>query len=147
MGRYLYLFFLIFLWSMKLIGTVVYVNQDRRYALGFLIFIKQDVGCSESKAGSTLCKFKRFYCIYEYLGLLSGTEWVEQKQSHLLLISQVIFKSCKLIPVMIGSMIILGKKYTFPEVVACVFMSLGLIWFTLADSTIQPNFSVTGMQS
>lgn len=59
--------------------------------------------------------------------------------------TQVIFKSCKLIPVMIGSMIILGKKYTFPEVVACVFMSLGLIWFTLADSTIQPNFSVTGV--
>lgn len=59
--------------------------------------------------------------------------------------TQVIFKSCKLIPVMIGSVLILGKRYSFAEVVACVCMSAGLIWFTLADSTIQPTFSITGV--
>lgn len=57
---------------------------------------------------------------------------------------QVIFKSCKLIPVMIGSVLILGKRYSVMEVFACVCMSVGLIWFTLADSNIQPQFSVTG---
>ncbi|KAG7177078.1 Adenosine 3'-phospho 5'-phosphosulfate transporter 2-like [Homarus americanus] len=59
--------------------------------------------------------------------------------------TQVIFKSCKLIPVMIGSMLILGKRYSFAEVVACLCMSLGLIWFTLADTTVQPNFSITAL--
>ncbi|XP_071551605.1 adenosine 3'-phospho 5'-phosphosulfate transporter 2 isoform X2 [Panulirus ornatus] len=59
--------------------------------------------------------------------------------------TQVIFKSCKLIPVMIGSVLILGKRYSFAEVVACLCMSMGLIWFTLADSTVQPNFSFTGV--
>lgn len=59
--------------------------------------------------------------------------------------TQVIFKSCKLIPVMIGSILILGKQYTFPEVVACLCMCTGLIWFTLADSTVQPSFSITGV--
>ena len=57
---------------------------------------------------------------------------------------QVIFKSCKLIPVMIGSVIILGKRYSFAEVLACICMCVGLIWFTLADSTVQPKFSATG---
>ncbi|CAL4158921.1 unnamed protein product [Meganyctiphanes norvegica] len=59
--------------------------------------------------------------------------------------TQVIFKSCKLIPVMIGSIIILGKRYSFAEVCACLCMSIGLIWFTLADSTVQPSFSITGI--
>ncbi|XP_064117199.1 adenosine 3'-phospho 5'-phosphosulfate transporter 2-like [Macrobrachium nipponense] len=57
--------------------------------------------------------------------------------------TQVIFKSCKLIPVMIGSVIILGKSYNFLEVLACLCMCIGLTWFTLADSTIQPSFSAT----
>lgn len=59
--------------------------------------------------------------------------------------TQVIFKSCKLIPVMIGSIIILGKRYSFAEVCACLSMSIGLIWFTLADSTVQPSFEITGI--
>ncbi|KAK7025594.1 hypothetical protein SK128_025353, partial [Halocaridina rubra] len=59
--------------------------------------------------------------------------------------TQVIFKSCKLIPVMIGSVLILGKRYSFPEVIACLCMCSGLIWFTLADSTVQPSFSLTGI--
>ncbi|KAK8377400.1 hypothetical protein O3P69_013791 [Scylla paramamosain] len=59
--------------------------------------------------------------------------------------TQVIFKSCKLIPVMIGSVLILGKRYSFAEVLACICMSVGLIWFTLADSTVQPTFSITGV--
>nr|XP_053635263.1 adenosine 3'-phospho 5'-phosphosulfate transporter 2-like [Cherax quadricarinatus]XP_053635264.1 adenosine 3'-phospho 5'-phosphosulfate transporter 2-like [Cherax quadricarinatus] len=59
--------------------------------------------------------------------------------------TQVIFKSCKLIPVMIGSILILGKRYSILEVVACLCMSSGLIWFTLADSTLQPDFSFTGV--
>ena len=38
-----------------------------------------------------------------------------------------------------------GKKYTLLDGVALVCMSVGLILFTLADSTVQPNFDQTGM--
>lgn len=59
--------------------------------------------------------------------------------------TQVIFKCCKLIPVMIGGIFIQGKRYNSADVGAAMCMSVGLIWFTLADSTIAPNFNVTGV--
>ncbi|XP_074981482.1 adenosine 3'-phospho 5'-phosphosulfate transporter 2 isoform X2 [Caretta caretta] len=59
--------------------------------------------------------------------------------------TQVIFKCCKLIPVMIGGVFIQGKRYNIADVSAAMCMSLGLIWFTLADSTIAPNFNLTGV--
>lgn len=40
-----------------------------------------------------------------------------------------------------------GKRYNFADVSAAVCMSLGLIWFTLADSKVAPNFNVTGENS
>ncbi|XP_012609135.1 adenosine 3'-phospho 5'-phosphosulfate transporter 2 isoform X2 [Microcebus murinus] len=57
--------------------------------------------------------------------------------------TQVIFKCCKLIPVMLGGVFIQGKRYNIVDVSAAVCMSLGLVWFTLADSTIAPNFNLT----
>ena len=54
------------------------------------------------------------------------------------------FKSCKLIPVMIGSMIIVGKRYSLYDVLACLCMTMGLIFFTLADSQVQPEFDPLG---
>ncbi|KAM3960761.1 adenosine 3'-phospho 5'-phosphosulfate transporter 2 [Aphomia sociella] len=59
--------------------------------------------------------------------------------------TQLIFKSCKLIPVMIGSIIILGKRYGFLDYVAAVIMCVGLTMFTLADSKTSPNFDVIGV--
>ncbi|XP_053570706.1 adenosine 3'-phospho 5'-phosphosulfate transporter 2 isoform X2 [Bombina bombina] len=59
--------------------------------------------------------------------------------------TQVIFKCCKLIPVMIGGVFIQGKRYNIADVSAAVCMSIGLIWFTLADSTVAPNFNLTGV--
>uniref|UniRef100_A0AAX7VYQ9 Adenosine 3'-phospho 5'-phosphosulfate transporter 2 n=1 Tax=Astatotilapia calliptera TaxID=8154 RepID=A0AAX7VYQ9_ASTCA len=59
--------------------------------------------------------------------------------------TQVIFKCCKLIPVMIGGVFIQGKRYNVADVSAALCMSLGLIWFTLADSKVAPNFNVTGI--
>ncbi|XP_060045170.1 adenosine 3'-phospho 5'-phosphosulfate transporter 2 isoform X2 [Erinaceus europaeus] len=58
--------------------------------------------------------------------------------------TQVIFKCCKLIPVMLGGVFIQGKRYNIADVSAAMCMSLGLIWFTLADSSIAPNFNLTG---
>ena len=55
------------------------------------------------------------------------------------------FKSCKLIPVMIGSMIILGKKYNLYDKLAVLCMTLGLVFFTLADSKLHPSFELYGI--
>ncbi|XP_055737685.1 adenosine 3'-phospho 5'-phosphosulfate transporter 2-like [Salvelinus fontinalis] len=59
--------------------------------------------------------------------------------------TQVIFKCCKLIPVMIGGIFIQGKRNNLADVLAALCMSLGLIWFTLADSKVTPNFNATGV--
>merc|ERR1719232_642758 len=54
--------------------------------------------------------------------------------------TQVIFKCCKLIPI-----IIQGKRHGLLDFVASGFMCLGLILFTLADSQISPIFDMTGV--
>ncbi|XP_072947795.1 adenosine 3'-phospho 5'-phosphosulfate transporter 2 [Epargyreus clarus] len=59
--------------------------------------------------------------------------------------TQLIFKSCKLIPVMIGSVIILGKRYNFLDYVAAIIMCIGLTMFTLADAKTSPNFDIVGV--
>ena len=59
--------------------------------------------------------------------------------------SKVIFKCCKLIPVLIGGILIQGKRYGPLEFLASGVMCLGLILFTLADSQLSPNFEMTGV--
>lgn len=58
--------------------------------------------------------------------------------------TQVIFKCCKLIPVLIGGIIIQGKRYNLLDFSAAVLMSLGLIMFSLADNKVSPNFDLRG---
>ncbi|EFX72822.1 hypothetical protein DAPPUDRAFT_215749 [Daphnia pulex] len=59
--------------------------------------------------------------------------------------TQVIFKSCKLIPVLVGGIIIQGKKYGTRDFLAAAVMCIGLIWFTLIDVTISLNFHPAGV--
>ncbi|XP_065362393.1 adenosine 3'-phospho 5'-phosphosulfate transporter 2 [Calliphora vicina] len=59
--------------------------------------------------------------------------------------TQVIFKCCKLIPVMVGSILIQGKRYGPLDFAAAMAMCVGLAWFTLADSQISPNFNAMGV--
>jgi len=63
---------------------------------------------------------------------------------HLNYPTQVIFKCCKLIPVLVGSVLIQGKKYAFIDYVAALLMCVGLIWFILADSKVSPIFDLIG---
>lgn len=58
--------------------------------------------------------------------------------------TQVIFKCCKLIPVLIGGILIQGKRFGVYDVSAACLMSLGLIFFTLADNSVSPNFDPRG---
>ncbi|OWF42137.1 Adenosine 3'-phospho 5'-phosphosulfate transporter 2 [Mizuhopecten yessoensis] len=59
--------------------------------------------------------------------------------------TQVIFKCCKLIPVMLGGVIIQRKHYSCIDVAAVLCMCLGLILFTLADSSVSPSFNTFGV--
>lgn len=64
---------------------------------------------------------------------------------HLNYPTQIIFKSCKLIPVLIGSILIQKKKHKPIDFLAAFAMCVGLIFFTLADSRISPKFSSYGV--
>ncbi|CAF0735074.1 unnamed protein product [Adineta steineri] len=59
--------------------------------------------------------------------------------------TQVMFKCCKLIPVLIGGIIIQKKTFNRYDVAAAICMSTGLIFFTLADSKVRPNFNTYGV--
>ncbi|KAK4269643.1 hypothetical protein QN277_022773 [Acacia crassicarpa] len=61
--------------------------------------------------------------------------------------AQIMFKSTRVLPVMIMGAFIPGlrRKYPFHEYVSAVLLVVGLILFTLADAQTSPNFSVIGV--
>lgn len=61
--------------------------------------------------------------------------------------AQLMFKSTKVLPVMIMGAFIPGlrRKYPVHEYVSAILLVVGLILFTLADAHSSPNFSVIGV--
>ncbi|KAI4354968.1 hypothetical protein L6164_003788 [Bauhinia variegata] len=61
--------------------------------------------------------------------------------------AQIMFKSTKVLPVMIMGAFIPGlrRKYPFHEYLSALLLVVGLILFTLADAQTSPNFSVIGV--
>ncbi|CAD6209268.1 unnamed protein product [Miscanthus lutarioriparius] len=61
--------------------------------------------------------------------------------------AQIMFKSTKVLPVMIMGAFIPGlrRKYMFQEYVSAVMLVIGLILFTLADAQTSPNFNMIGV--
>lgn len=61
--------------------------------------------------------------------------------------AQIMFKSTKVLPVMIMGAFIPGLRRKYPphEYVSAVLLVVGLILFTLADASTSPNFSVLGV--
>ncbi|XP_039027293.1 UDP-galactose/UDP-glucose transporter 4-like [Hibiscus syriacus] len=61
--------------------------------------------------------------------------------------AQLMFKSTKILPVMVMGAFIPGlrRRYLVHEYVSAIFLVLGLILFTLADAHTSPNFSVIGV--
>ncbi|KAG6541553.1 hypothetical protein Mapa_017075 [Marchantia paleacea] len=61
--------------------------------------------------------------------------------------AQIMFKSTKVLPVMIMGAFIpdLRRKYPFHEYVSAVMLVVGLVIFTLADANTSPNFNVMGV--
>ncbi|KAA0194098.1 Adenosine 3'-phospho 5'-phosphosulfate transporter 2, partial [Fasciolopsis buskii] len=84
------------------------------------------------------------YCLLATLSL-STIAFSNASVSFLNYPTQVIFKCCKMIPVMIGGILLLGKRYNWLEVSAVMCMTFGLIFFTLVDVAVQPKFSVIGV--
>ncbi|TKR64026.1 hypothetical protein L596_024623 [Steinernema carpocapsae] len=58
--------------------------------------------------------------------------------------TQVIFKCCKLVPVMIGGMLIQGKRYGLLDFAAVLLMTLGLTIFSYGDMKAAPNYDWRG---
>ncbi|KAJ3690373.1 hypothetical protein LUZ61_019537 [Rhynchospora tenuis] len=61
--------------------------------------------------------------------------------------AQIMFKSTKVLPVMIMGAFIPGlrRKYPLHEYTSAILLVVGLILFTLADAQTSPNFSVIGV--
>lgn len=61
--------------------------------------------------------------------------------------AQIMFKSTKVLPVMIMGAFIPGLRRKYPphEYVSAILLVAGLILFTLADAQTSPNFSVIGV--
>ncbi|PRQ61011.1 putative UAA transporter [Rosa chinensis] len=61
--------------------------------------------------------------------------------------AQLMFKSTKVLPVMIMGAFIPGLRRKYPphEYVSAILLVVGLILFTLADAQTSPNFSVIGV--
>ncbi|KAK8577645.1 hypothetical protein V6N13_027912 [Hibiscus sabdariffa] len=61
--------------------------------------------------------------------------------------AQIMFKSTKVLPVMVMGAFIPGlrRKYPFHEYISALLLVIGLILFTLADAQTSPNFSIIGV--
>ncbi|KAL0542223.1 hypothetical protein IC582_022319 [Cucumis melo] len=61
--------------------------------------------------------------------------------------AQIMFKSTKVLPVMIMGAFIPGlrRKYPIHEYISALLLVIGLILFTLADAQTSPNFSILGV--
>lgn len=59
--------------------------------------------------------------------------------------TSVIFKSSKIVPVMVGSTILLGKRYSLIDYVCAICIVVGLVLFTLGDIAISPAYDWTGV--
>ncbi|MBA0780742.1 hypothetical protein Gotri_004806 [Gossypium trilobum] len=61
--------------------------------------------------------------------------------------AQIMFKSTKVLPVMIMGAFVPGlrRKYSLHEYISALLLVVGLILFTLADSQTSPNFSIIGV--
>lgn len=64
---------------------------------------------------------------------------------HLSYATEVLFKSSKLIPVMIGNIIFLKKKPKLTEVISVLLIVIGLIGISLGDLRGKNKFSVSGI--
>jgi adenosine 3'-phospho 5'-phosphosulfate transporter B3 len=83
---------------------------------------------------------------YALIGFLSVTTMALSNISiqYLNFPTQVMFKSCKLIPVMLVGVVFLGKKYTWMDYLAMFSLTCGMVIFSVGDSLVNTSFSTPG---
>ena len=59
--------------------------------------------------------------------------------------TQVLFRSSKLIPVMLGSFFFLKKRYSITEILAVILIVVGLIGISVSDKKFQNKFDTIGL--
>lgn len=59
--------------------------------------------------------------------------------------TRVMFKSSKVIPVMVVSVLLQGKRYTNIEYLGTFILVLGIVIFTIGDSEVSPKFDIKGV--
>ncbi|KAL5552156.1 hypothetical protein UlMin_002332 [Ulmus minor] len=61
--------------------------------------------------------------------------------------AQIMFKSTKVLPVMVMGAFVAGlrRKYPLHEYISAMLLVIGLILFTLADAQTSPNFNIIGV--
>ena len=64
---------------------------------------------------------------------------------HVNFATKLVFKSCKVLPVMLGGVLVLGKRYSAIEYACAIAMVAGLCAFSLADANAYPDFDSTGI--
>lgn len=124
-------------------------NDMRSYSLFLTLYqfgIYSAIAYFELRARNTIIS-KSLLGLYCFLALLTmGTiSFSNAAVGYLNYPTQVIFKCCKMIPVLIGGILIQGNRYSVLEILAVVLMTLGLIFFTLVDVSIQPTFTFFGV--
>jgi adenosine 3'-phospho 5'-phosphosulfate transporter B3 len=59
--------------------------------------------------------------------------------------TQVLFRSSKMIPVMIGGVIFLKKRYSIVEIISVIILVIGLIGISMSDKFVQNTFGTDGL--
>ncbi|CAM6049002.1 unnamed protein product [Sphagnum compactum] len=88
----------------------------------------------------------RTYC--KLSAVVMGSHWLTKGSLMFLNYpAQIMFKSTKVLPVMVMGAFIPGfrRKYSFHEYVSAIMFVVGLVIFTLADAQASPDFSILGV--
>eukprot|EP01113_Clastostelium_recurvatum_P022238 TRINITY_DN2648_c0_g1_i1.p1 TRINITY_DN2648_c0_g1~~TRINITY_DN2648_c0_g1_i1.p1 ORF type:complete len:441 (+),score=76.09 TRINITY_DN2648_c0_g1_i1:126-1325(+) len=102
---------------------------------------------AEKGTGLSLPRSQAPMRFYFMLGLYSviGTAASSYSLQLLNFPTWVLFKSSRVISVMIGGIFLLGKRYSFKEYFGVFLLAVGLIVFTLGDITLLPSFNPVGV--
>eukprot|EP00741_Cyanophora_paradoxa_P019084 tig00021119_g18426.t1 len=114
------------------------------FAVGFCIS-----SFERMRAGDSVKSFTAPVLWFVVIGalLLTSMGFSNLALTYVNLPTQVVFKSAKVIPVMIAGYFVLGKTYSWLEYVSAILFFCGLSMFTLGDVTVTPNFNWLGVLS
>lgn len=141
-----FVFFLLYGFLQELIYQLPGFSQFPWYLTLVQFFLYSIFACAERRVRNDLIR-KIPIKTYFLLALLTVATMGLSNASvpHLNYPTQVMFKCCKLIPVLLGGILIQGKVFNIYDVSASLMMSFGLIFFTLADIKVQPKFELLGV--